>query len=255
MTSGVYKITNTVTGKCYIGSSVRIKHRFGNHKYYLNNNAHHAKHMQNSWNKYGEKAFIFEIVFECAPIKDIILFYEQLWIDFYGFENLYNHNPTAGSPLGTKQSDEIIKKRQKTMHNNRKTIYQIDMTGKIIAEYKGAGDASSKTGFSEANIRNSLNKFHKCGKTMYVRNIDDIQNAILKNSVKMKNQITKCIARQSKGVAQFDKNTLNEINRFYNSILAKQFTGISRSHICECANGKRLSAGGYIWRYVDDKEI
>ena len=255
MTSGVYKITNTVTGKCYIGSSARIERRWIGHKYHLRNNTHHAKHMQNSWNKYGEKTFIFEIVYKCAPIKDIILFYEQLWIDFYGFENLYNQLPVAGSPLGTKRDKKTIEKIQKTRHDKRPIIYQIDMTGKIIAEYKGSFEASLKIGFSKANIDSSLNKFYKCGGTMFVRDVEDIQNAILKNSIKMNNQSIKCIARQSRNVVQLDKDTLSKINRFTNSILAKQFTGISDSHIRECALGRRKTAGGYIWRYVDDKEI
>lgn len=50
--SGVYKITNTINGNFYIGSSIRIRERWYEHKYLLNKGTHHSKHLQNSWNKY-----------------------------------------------------------------------------------------------------------------------------------------------------------------------------------------------------------
>ena len=36
---------------------------------------------------------------------------------------------------------------------------------------------------------------------------------------------------------------------------AERQTGISNKHICECCKGKRKSAKGFYWHYVDDKEV
>jgi predicted GIY-YIG superfamily endonuclease len=44
MTIGIYKITNTINGKYYIGSSTRIEHRIQEHKCYLGQNKHHVHH-------------------------------------------------------------------------------------------------------------------------------------------------------------------------------------------------------------------
>ena len=33
---------------------------------------------------------------------------------------------------------------------------------------------------------------------------------------------------------------------------AEDKTGIGRSHISQCCNGKRKSTGGYIWRFKDE---
>lgn len=62
---GVYKITNTVNGKFYIGSSNNIKNRWRQHKSSLNDGNHGNVHLQNAWNKYGGQNFEFEILEEC----------------------------------------------------------------------------------------------------------------------------------------------------------------------------------------------
>lgn len=60
--SGIYKITNKVNNKIYIGSAKRFKERFSGHISSLKNNKHQNKHLQASWNKYGTDAFVFEII-------------------------------------------------------------------------------------------------------------------------------------------------------------------------------------------------
>lgn len=47
--------------------------------YLLRNGKHHSKHMQNSWNMYGEECFSFEILEECD--KNNVILREQFWID------------------------------------------------------------------------------------------------------------------------------------------------------------------------------
>lgn len=64
---GVYKITNKVNGKFYIGSSNDIKYRWCQHKTQLKKQSHGNPYLQNAWNKYGEKNFTFEIIEICSP--------------------------------------------------------------------------------------------------------------------------------------------------------------------------------------------
>ena len=67
-TCGVYKITNLVNGKIYVGSSKDIGQRWNQHKEYLNKNIHGNTHLQRAWDKYGENNFKFEIIEECEPV-------------------------------------------------------------------------------------------------------------------------------------------------------------------------------------------
>lgn len=77
--SGIYKITNTVNGKFYIGSSKNIKRRWLEHKNQLQENRHANDHLQRSWNKYGADCFCFEIIEECE--EERLLEREQYYID------------------------------------------------------------------------------------------------------------------------------------------------------------------------------
>lgn len=79
MTIGIYKITNTINGKIYIGSSKNIEKRWDQHKNKLNFNKHCNPHLQYSWNKYGKEYFIFEII--KITSEELRLTEEQYYLD------------------------------------------------------------------------------------------------------------------------------------------------------------------------------
>ncbi len=94
--SGIYKITNEVTGKFYIGSSKNIENRFYEHKMMLRNNKHRNVILQRSWNKHGSDKFTFSILEECSV--DQCLIREQFYLDtLQPFKSIgYNIGKTAG---------------------------------------------------------------------------------------------------------------------------------------------------------------
>src|ERR1700744_5225889 len=102
MITGVYCIRNLVTGKRYVGSATRsFAKRWTVHKAVLNKGRHHSKHLQASWNKYGEARFSFEVLERCLP--DNCIPREQYWIDSYNSADPnygYNVSPTAGNTRG-----------------------------------------------------------------------------------------------------------------------------------------------------------
>lgn len=79
MKSGVYKILNTENGNFYIGSSKDLDKRWIIHKSRLKIGKHINCILQRSWNKYGEKIFVFDIVELCD--KDKLFEREQFYID------------------------------------------------------------------------------------------------------------------------------------------------------------------------------
>jgi group I intron endonuclease len=61
--TGVYRIRNNKTGRCWYGSTkVHFKPRFDMHIKDLNNNVHDNIELQDDWNKYGGKWFIFKVL-------------------------------------------------------------------------------------------------------------------------------------------------------------------------------------------------
>lgn len=114
--AGVYQIRNTVTGKVYIGSSVSVYARKSAHFHYLKGNKHKNEKLQNSFNKYGQESFVFEVL---EYVEDVtkLAEREQYYIDLYNAsEKGYNILAKADSSLGYKHSEEVkkeISKRQK----------------------------------------------------------------------------------------------------------------------------------------------
>lgn len=84
---GVYKITNKINGRVYIGQSKSIGVRWSNHINRLECGKHDNKDLQNDFNYFGYSAFTFEIQEECN--ETALLELEKQYIDKYN-ENCYN---------------------------------------------------------------------------------------------------------------------------------------------------------------------
>ena len=128
--SGIYKITNLINNKMYVGSAVNLKKRKSEHFHTLRNGSHHNYHLQRSFNKYGEENFEFSIL-EYMFDNSIILQREQYWIDFYRCYNAkigYNICRTAGSHLGMKNTEASKLK-------NSKSHKALHLTGDKSARY------------------------------------------------------------------------------------------------------------------------
>ena len=86
---GIYKITNNVNGKVYIGQSINIEARWKDHINTLNRNISHSVLLQRAWNKYGQENFSFEILELCS--EDMLDDVEIKYIEFYdACRNGYN---------------------------------------------------------------------------------------------------------------------------------------------------------------------
>ena len=120
---GIYVIYCDMSGKFYIGSSVKIKARWLDHKKTLRKGIHRNDYLQNSWNKYGEPAFEFHVIEYCP--KENLIEREQFYLDiFQAHKSLrgYNISPIAASCLGVKReklSEERKKEISKRLIGNK----------------------------------------------------------------------------------------------------------------------------------------
>lgn len=106
MTGGIYTIT-TPSGKQYVGSAVSFSKRWSRHRKDLEKGIHSNFKLQKSFNKYGMEGLRFEILMICGPER--LLDLEQIAIDT--LRPKHNILLVAGSPLGTRQSEETKAKR------------------------------------------------------------------------------------------------------------------------------------------------
>lgn len=170
---GIYKITNTLTGDTYVGSSQDIVARWKKHRWELNTDRHTNTYLVRAWKKYGQEAFKFKIVEECAI--DCLLEREQFYLN--SGEHVYNIATSSSAPMlgrthseesrrkisesniglhtGPK-SEEQIEKMRKTniISGHNKPVIAIDMnTGEIKHRFETIGDVSGMDWKKSAVIR------------------------------------------------------------------------------------------------------
>ena len=114
--SGVYKITNTITGDFYIGSSKDVKKRWREHKCKSTWNKHPNNPMYLDMQKYGIENFEFEILaeVEIASLKET----EQQFIET--LKPTYNDRNANGWDIEKRKKynkTDKFKEYQKEYHN------------------------------------------------------------------------------------------------------------------------------------------
>jgi hypothetical protein len=86
---GIYKIQNKITGQIYIGCSLDIAKRWGQHLHDLKSGKHYNKKLSYAFEEYGFENFTFEIV-ELIDAAEQIFEIEQKYIDTIDLDDHYN---------------------------------------------------------------------------------------------------------------------------------------------------------------------
>ena len=130
---GIYKITNKIDGKCYIGQSVDIHERWIKHRSrpFQKNDKCYDTCLYRAIRKYGLENFDFDVVEECD--YDSLNEREIFYIDFYNSHITKNgYNMTFGGEGGIKRDNQkicdmwdcgyTISKISKELHCSRNTV-------------------------------------------------------------------------------------------------------------------------------------
>ena len=116
--SGIYYIQNIITKQLYIGQSKNLKKRKRRHFSELRNKSHPNRHLQQSFNKYGEKNFEFKVIEYCNPsmLDELEIAYMNLYnVKKHGFnitdgggaapDNAGENNGMYGKPSPIRRTD------------------------------------------------------------------------------------------------------------------------------------------------------
>ncbi len=183
---GIYKITNLINSKIYIGSSVHISNRKSGHFSHLRKNIHPNKHLQAAFNKYGEDNFVFEIL-ETLDDSEFLRLKEDQYIKKFDATNSkigYNckdnvintyikftkehRENLSKSHKGKKQSqeakDRIRKARKNQVDCGHIAILQFDLEDNFLQEYSSIKEACLKYNLASTNICKCMSGIYKtCG--------------------------------------------------------------------------------------------
>lgn len=101
--AGVYCITNIVSGRRYVGSSVNIGRRFSVHLSTLATGSNPNRELQADWNRLGIACFQFDVLCFVDGGPDALLAAEQAELDKLTIGvDAYNVQPVAGTAKGQK---------------------------------------------------------------------------------------------------------------------------------------------------------
>lgn len=223
MSCGIYKIENKLNGKCYIGQSIEIEHRFSKHK-----SAKDDFYIHRAIRKYGKENFIFEIIEQCD--KDLLDEREKFWINKLNTLIPNGYNMIQGGSNGA----GLIKGKE---------VEQYDLDGVYITSYPSAHEAERLTGISYGNI---------CACCREERNYTSLYQWKYKDSNKKIKTFIKDIKviKKINTIQQIDKDTDLVINEYPTLSAAGRANNINISNIGECCRGKRQTAGGYKWKKI-----
>jgi len=182
--SFIYRWTNKINGKTYLGSTANGKKRLN---FYFDKGSLLTKKIPiyMALLKYGHDNFTFEIIKYCEPKKAVVL--EQTYLDHFDFD--YNINVKANSILGYKHTAKTLAKMKGRQNFKGKTHSEEN-------KQKSRDLAAEKRKFKQLNNKLKLsdlfNKYSSYGKIFGLGNprykklqIMDVLNnqSILFNSV------------------------------------------------------------------------
>ena len=116
---GIYKITNTITGDFYIGSSKNVKQRWAHHKCKSKWNEKPNNPMYQDMQNYGVDKFAFEIleVVEIEKLKEV----EQKFIET--LQPTYNQMNAKGLNIERRKKYEKSEKRKESNRKSSNKYY------------------------------------------------------------------------------------------------------------------------------------
>lgn len=246
---GIYKITNIVNGKIYIGQSTNLKKRKNDYK------GCHCKSqpkIYNSIKKYGWDNFTFDILFNCSVEELSRLEYDtyMLYCEKVGHDMMLNcivgggttmfiseetrnkiSNTLKGRYIGDKNPNFGVKHTEESLKKMRDVNIGRELSDEVKKKISDSTKGEKNHFYNKKHSEESKNKMSESKKGK-----KNSQETI--NKLKIK-------------VNQYDKNGLfiathssvADIGRLYNKDM---------KHITKVCKNKCKSAYGFIWRYYSE---
>jgi group I intron endonuclease len=250
---GIYKITNNINGKYYIGQSIDIDRRWYDHKYkaFNKNDISYNSAIHSAMRKYGLKNFTLSIIEECQ--EEDLDKKERYWINQLNSLVPNGYNILEGGQLNRsyatfckKCGKQISKYSEycsdcKAFHQRKVTERPSDLElAKLVKEngFEGTGRIFGVSG-------NTIKKWClSCGIPSLKKDLISWYNnkmGIVQDKKSFKRR-----------VVQIDSKTNQILGEYESANSAARALGKEKgNHISEVCNGKLKQAYGFLWKYKE----
>jgi group I intron endonuclease len=245
----IYKITNIVNGKLYIGQTEQLdpNKRWQSHKSSIKHNSG-CPLLSAAVNKYGINSFKFEVLIIC--FDEDRYNYEKEYILKYNTLAPNGYNATKGGEPGgnfkgkthTEKTKLILKNKATIWNNNpenKKKIRDFVHRGMLASEKWKKAKEENRVGTHKYNRQPKLDetktKISSSLKQFYETNIVEFK---------------KRKPRNGRSICQYSPTNIL-LNSFINAAEASRQIGIGRKNIQANLSGRNKTAGGFIWKYDD----
>lgn len=242
--SGIYKFTNKINGKIYIGESLNFKQRMHGHVT-RSRDENWTAVISRAFRKHGFSNFEFEII-ESYPhmsvTKDFLLEREAFYIkelDTMNPDIGYNRCPYGVNTIGYKFSEES---RKKMSIARKKRVMKRESIEKSAAAIRGEKNWNYGKKMPEEHKK-------KMFEILTTREITD-EERISKSLGHIKSE-----NKPRKAIYQLDKNT-GEIIHIWKS-LSDAARSLGKKYISDIASAaldSTKSAFGFKWKFLTDEE-
>jgi group I intron endonuclease len=260
MQFNIYKITNLVNGKVYVGQTTRtIERRFSEHLWECENkkSKNYNSPLNRALRKYGENNFILELI-DTAKNGDDLNSLEQYWIfaekSYVGYRVGYNADHGGNNRFGIKINTPRTKESREKMSDMFK--------GKFLGGKKAILRTKEVNSIPIIEIT-SGNKFASATDAAKFYNTSvPVISAILRGKIRtMKNGLSfeyqdMSLAEEYRKVRKKIKGHEKqifcvELNKVFNSIKeATQYIGAARNSISNCLVGRSNTAKKLHFKYI-----
>jgi group I intron endonuclease len=228
----IYKTTNLINGKQYIGKDKN------NDPNYIGS----GSNLKEAIKTYGKSAFKKEILEYCNNTHHLAE-REEYWLNYYNAESNSDFYNKTNKAFGNSGMSEENKANIKQGLKNRKWNPEWgELSGKARQGIKHKKHAS---GEEHGNYNKPKSKKHK--ENMSIARKGTKLTEEWKQAIKNNRQ--KCINVKSKPIIQLDENN-NIINEYKSMTDARNTTSIKG--IKNVVTGLAKTAGGFIWKYKED---
>ncbi len=268
--SVVYKITNLVNGRIYVGSAKKFERRFAAYRGLRHGVRKANTAIEHAIRKHGIGSFEFEILE--TPPADSRFDREQHWIDTlspfdpvgYNLARSARHIPDGCRRPITEHRREAMRESsrrtalrysEETRKRSSKPVYQIDLkTGAVLAEHPSALEADRTMKLSPNTVNKVCRSQEKHRTAVGYAWCYKVDYDSGKFSIPVARKIALCASfhQAIKPIVMCDASDVPiTIWDCAKDIL--DALGLSQAPILRCCRGEREQSSGYRWHFLGDE--